>query len=131
MCEPRTPSKFPDGKPCQASANWSAATSQPVRAKPQLAAAERGAQAVTAKRLARARPGHAVGREPSPLLEPSQGRLRAGAEDAVHGSGVDASLLQPDLKRRDIGISAGKRSAGQRQGGDDEQKQRDGEKFWA
>ncbi len=29
VCEPRTPSKFPDGKPCQASANWSAATSHP------------------------------------------------------------------------------------------------------
>ena len=60
VCEPRSPSKFPDGKPCQASANWSAATSHP-RAPKASSPAERGAPAVAAERLARSRARNAVG----------------------------------------------------------------------
>ena len=79
-----------------------------ARSEGQLPPSERRTQAVTTEGLARAGPGHAVGRESLALLETPYRRLGPRAEDAVDGPGVQAASPQPDLERGDIRVAPGK-----------------------
>ena len=76
------PSNAPDGKPCVASSNCSAATSQPLSFARDRARAE-GGPAAPAERAARARAHDAVDGEPAAGLQAAHGLPCPRAADAV------------------------------------------------
>src|SRR4029453_12302583 len=63
-----------------------------------------------AERLPRRRTEHAVGRKAASRLEPANRTPRTGPERAVDGTGVEATPLQRDLERGDVGITEAVRS---------------------